>query len=661
MGLRLTRRAFIAMTVIPYYMALRRALAGGGVPGGIESASMEGVWTWFNDPRAISVAGAPAIGVVRNDGRIGVYHATVPTPTITLLRAGVFQVNDHATPSLLKRASDSRILAFASAHHGAAIYTYLSTNPDDVSAFGAETSISGGWTGFSGFTYVSPVQLTGLTDDPILLFFRAEVSGTRHTYYTISTDSGATFGTPTRLLTNSGASVHPPYVKVAQNGDSRVDVFCTTGHPQFVATNSLYHLYYDGAWRESDGTALSLPVLPSTDLTAIYDGAGAGGRAWVHDAAIDGSGNPVCAYAVYPSTSNHRYRYTKWDGVSAWDDNEVAHGGGYLYAAQPYYSGGIGIDPANVNIVYLSRGDAGVGNHKIYRYVTADGGDTWSGTKKTSSGHSFRPFVVRGGGAEPRLAYVSGTYTTYENYSTTIELVNGGAGAAIDDPVDAQFDNVLLLMQANTQADLSKHGRALTWGENITIDGDEIVFPGTAVGADIEKVVISTPDVAAWTFAGDFCLELFGVKFSSNTIDMHMLSHWRSATASRSWTMAYRGSLATDTLAAFTSEGGTTSTVRETAWTPTVGTPYDLCFERSGTDFRIFIGAVMVHKETWSGSLNNSPARVLIGSIETGTTPFPADVNNEFQGRMKSVRITNAARYASDADRTVPSLPLPTS
>jgi hypothetical protein len=389
-----------------------------------DSDAVDGAWSWFSEPRAISIAGSPVIGAVTSAGRIGVYSGT----SFTDLRGSLFQVDDHANPTLLRRSSDNKIIAFAAAHNGAAVYTYLSTNADDVSAFGAETSIDASL-GLAEYSYPNPVQLTDETNDPIYLFFRAVSGGTKHYYYSTSTDQSATWAAATQLLVNNGDNANfPPYVKLVQNGNDRIDFFCTDGHPQYTATNSIYHFYYEGGnFKDTGGSNLTLPIDPATDLTPLYDGTTT--RAWIWDCAIDGSGNPVCVYATFPSLVDHRYRYAKWDGA-AWDDNEVCSAGGPLYSGQPYYSGGIAIDPRNVNRVIASRSIGGA--HTLFRYVTADGGAAWDETQITEEPEvAIRPVFVRGQVSEPRLAYVTGSYTSYTVYDTEILLTDSSKSPSV--------------------------------------------------------------------------------------------------------------------------------------------------------------------------------------------------------------------------------------
>lgn len=631
-----------------YFSDFEPAAGGGGGGGDVPAPtdfSVPGAWTWFNDPRAIAVDEGIVAGTITTAGDLIAYELGDGTPVD--LHGSTLQVDDHANPSFLLRSSDNRILAFASAHNGPSLYTYLSTNPGDAAAFGAETDIDS-QLGRSDYSYPNPVQLTGETNDPIYLFFRAlGASSTRQYYYSTSTDQGATWSAATELFTNNNDSLNnPPYVKVVQNGTDRIDFFLTDGHPEFTATNSIYHCYYQGgAFRKTDGTTVTLPINPAVELTQVYSGAT--NRAWIWDAAINGSGEPVCVFAVFNSTTDHRYRFAKLTAGS-WGTAEICTAGRYLYAGQAYYSGGIAIDPDDVDTVFASRFVDGV--PQIFRHTFSG---TWSaGTRITGEARAFRPYVVRNASAEPRLLYLKGEYTSFTDYNTTVELVDSTASPSL--PTDSQRANVVLHVRAGTTADVSPVARTLTWGASVTETGDKLNLPGTSVG------VITAPDAADLTLAGDFTIEIFGAEFDTPTALHKMISKWRAAAGQRGWQVAYQGDLTPDQLGIYLSTDGTANQFNEASWTPAAATPYNLCFERSSNDVRVYVNGTMLSKETYSaGAVRDNAARMIIGTTEDAAGAI--STTGMWDGRFKEIRVTANDRYANDAGYSVPSIPLPTS
>ncbi len=369
-----------------------------------------GAWTWYSDPRILDIGKATLVGGVDSTGSILVaaYDNASPEDCHTFVLHEALQVDDHCTPAFMLRAYDQRILAFYSAHNGGSYYLRVSTNPLDSSAWLAEVDLNS-QLGLSTYCYANPVELR----DGISLFFRGDPGTGWSQYYSKSEDGGATWTTAVRWVENGP---NRPYFKCVKNGAQRIDFTLTDGHPNAVAT-SIYHGYTDGEnWYRSDGSIVGagddMPFSPS-DFTQVYDGATI--RAWNHQIAIDPAGRPVIVYATFPTTHDHRYRYARWDG-RVWSDHEVCAAGRSLYPAEPHYSGGIAVDPTNIDIVYVSRETRGV--HQIWKYETPDCGATWRGTQLTHGDNkAFRPFSLGGG-----VLYITGAYHAYTSYDTHVVL-----------------------------------------------------------------------------------------------------------------------------------------------------------------------------------------------------------------------------------------------
>lgn len=383
---------------------------------------MPGAWTWFTDPRAVYYNGKTYFGVLGNDGKVGVRsytHATPAQPSVFNMRT--FSLDDHDNPALLVRDSDKRLIAFYGEHTGAEMYVRISTNAEDATAWGAEITLDA-TLGLSTYTYSNPVQLLGETNDPIYNIFRADDGSGLQYFYTKSEDGGATWSAAQKIWNQIR-----PYNRLVANGTTRLDFAVCTTHPD-TAVNALYHCYYEGgSWYQSDGTLITAsPPFDVSGGTKIYDAAdNAGVRCWVWDIAIDSNGYPVIVYAVFPDTAtNHRYRYARWTGA-AWVDYEITGAdGGYLYAAEAYYSAGVCLDHEDPDIVYLSKKVGGV--YQIYKYTTADNGATWSASQITSRTQDcLRPSVVRSHSGSMQLMYFTGTYTSFTNYETFTVLQNG--------------------------------------------------------------------------------------------------------------------------------------------------------------------------------------------------------------------------------------------
>ena len=370
------------------------------------NANINGCWTWFNGQKSITSGGKTFIGSINSSGVIRVceFDATGKLSHIESIQSTTI-LDDHANASLLCRLSDSRLMAFYSYHNGTRIYMKISTNANDSTAWGAVSEISAA----ASLSYNYAIQLDGEANDPIYVFYCSGAPAQRIVSYVKSTDDGANWGAEVQVFK---VTDERPYLHIAQNGNNRIDFVVSDGQPNEVATNSIYHFYYEADhYYTSDGTEIcdtvGLPIEPA-DATKVYDGAV--NRAWNWDIAIDGAGNPVIAYVNFVGGSaDHRYRYARWNGIS-WDDYEIVAGGTFLYAAETYYSCGLCLDHSDPDIVYLSI------NGALYKYVTADGGATWA---STYIGIGYRPMVPYPTGIFD-VVYWSGTYDGYTEFSTQI-------------------------------------------------------------------------------------------------------------------------------------------------------------------------------------------------------------------------------------------------
>lgn len=370
-----------------------------------------GGWSSITDPRAIPIGSTEvAFTALTQAGNSSVYSTDAPYNTFaeTVLRSGL-SLDDHDNAALLRRNSDGKILAMQCSHNGADLFGWISSVADDVSAFGAATNHDS-TLGGGPYTYAALHQLTGMANDPIMLFTRSGTAPTWTMHYATSTDGGAVFGSLSALLGSNR-----PYLKSVTNGGTRIDFAVTNGNPLEVTGNSIYHFYYDnGSWFDSGGVSLGSPPFDvATDPTLVYDGSTYEAHVW--DIQVDGSGHPAIVFAVFVTTSDHRYYYAKWTG-SSWVVNEICTAGGSMYPAQPYYSGGVCIDPDDVNQVYASRESAG--NFNIYHYVTNNSGASWIETQLTTGAATrSRPFVVPG---RDVLLYIEGEYDSYTSYNTVV-------------------------------------------------------------------------------------------------------------------------------------------------------------------------------------------------------------------------------------------------
>ena len=381
-----------------------------------------GGWSWFTDPRAVFVAGAHRrvyTGTVDTAGNVIVTshdERTGASRTVVVKRG--WSLDDHNNPSLLA-LPDHRLMVFYCRHDDGPLFYRLSRRPESL-GFGAERRLA--VPGRFGCTYTNPVLVR--EDRPrVYVFFR----GGDWLPVFRRTEDGRHWSPPTTLIAPQLPRRARPYLKVDADATGTIHLAFTEDSPFGSATSIYYVAYRGGRLTAADGTPVasldSLPFAPTAAMR-VYDAAAAGARAWIHDVAVDGLGRPVVVYATFPALDDHRYRYAVWTGAG-WYDHEIAAAGGSIDGGvDPLYSGGIALDHANPAIVYLSRRTTGV--HEIERWITPNGGATWSASAVTanSAQANVRPVVPRGAPAGTAVEWMTGSYSSFTNFATDVVLAH---------------------------------------------------------------------------------------------------------------------------------------------------------------------------------------------------------------------------------------------
>jgi len=366
-----------------------------------------GFWCWFQEPRAIQHGGKTYFGYGDPAGNVFVsaYNEYGQLETSPVLHS--FSADDHINPAILL-LPDGRLLVCYSDHSGPTMYCRKSINPDDISDWSPEVeAVSGTYICYPNLAYLS-------AEDKIYLFYRGSGSEAEWSFVT-SDDFGDSWSSEKLLFSLSGQQ----YFKTFSDGIDTI-YFIHSGHPDAELTSVYFFYYKNGNFYKADGTLIcSLADLPLSraDMDLVYDASETGVKAWIWDIVVK-NGTPYIVFATFPSTSDHRYNYAYWDG-SKWVVHEICAAGGYLYADQPYYSGGITIDRESPNIVYLSKQIDGI--FEIIKAETSDEGASWSFTNITeNSAHwNIRPVAVRNP-SDIRVLWGYGVYESYTDFDTGI-------------------------------------------------------------------------------------------------------------------------------------------------------------------------------------------------------------------------------------------------
>lgn len=395
----------------------------------------DGAWCWFADPRAVYHKGAEEkiyYGYITSKGDVGVGSTDKNKNSESFILHEELQVDDHNVPSFLF-LPDGKILTFYTEHNGR-FFTRKSTNPEDIRAWEEEQTHSFGLEGFY-ITYSHPVMLSE-ENNRIYVFFRARNKRDPKNpkmvdwrqYYTYSDDLGETWVPAKSYLSSYGDHDKIPYLKVVSDHKSRIHFLFTDSHPK-IGFASVYHMYYEnGAFHRTDGEfvqEMDGQLVDLEKLSKLYDAKEGKLKAWIWDVALNKKGNPVVAYAHYPSVNDHIYRYAYWDGKK-WNDKEVVNSGGYITSPEKngavleeHYSGGIVLDHHNPDNIFLSRAVEGV--FEIEKWNLK--GNRWISQKITSGSteNNVRPYVVdHYPGKKPMVIWMQGRYEHFIRYNTRL-------------------------------------------------------------------------------------------------------------------------------------------------------------------------------------------------------------------------------------------------
>ncbi|GBE13217.1 hypothetical protein BMS3Abin13_01513 [bacterium BMS3Abin13] len=418
----------------------QKAVTGSRPASQYLSFTSDGAWCWFGDPRAIYYQGKVYGGWVSKDGGIwaGAYDPATGRIQRTCIQPN-FQEDDHDAPSFLVR-DDGRILVTYSRHGGPEMYLTVSRRPSDISAFEPAhvlklNSIPANRRCYRGgsnsYTYPSLFYLSQTRT--LYLFWRGLGFKPNFSW---STDGGKSW-TPGRIYVYPKKRTYKnkrPYIKIATNGRDRLYFAFTDGHPRKEPQNSIYYAcLYNGVFHKADGTPFcKLKDVPFDVRQAdvVYDATKTGVKAWVLDVAADRQGRPGIVYVRFPSDTDHRYCYARWDG-HRWVNHEIARGGGWFPQTpkgtterEPNYSGGLVLDHDNPDIVYLSIPVNGV--REIQKWTTHDLGATWTKVAVTASSQrdNVRPFAIRHApAAGPHVLWMTlNHYTHYTDFDSEIKM-----------------------------------------------------------------------------------------------------------------------------------------------------------------------------------------------------------------------------------------------
>lgn len=347
-------------------------------------------------------------GWVKKDGTIETGSLNLSNrKTKSAVLWDMLEHDDHDNPAFVETA-DGSVLVQYTRHGEGMLYQHRTNVHGDIRSFSAVVATdvidSAELSRFprKTITYANPFRLTA---EHNRLYSFGRWTGFKPNMIW-SDDNGATWSKAKVVITNVPYSGdNRPYVKYYSDGKSRIHLVFTDGHPRNEPVNSVYYACYEnGRFYRADGSVIcSVAELPFEPRQAslVYQATEAAGKAWVFDLAATDAGQPVIAYARYPTDRDHRYHYAIYaDGQ--WIDHEICASGKWFPQTpegeterEPNYSAGFCLHPGKTNTVYLSRSVDGV--FEVEKWITPDLGASWTAHPITrgSKYDNVRPYVPR--------------------------------------------------------------------------------------------------------------------------------------------------------------------------------------------------------------------------------------------------------------------------
>ncbi|MBP3212413.1 MAG: BNR-4 repeat-containing protein [Prevotella sp.] len=456
--------------------------------------SDEGAWCWFADSRALYYKGVAYVGYIDVHGNVKAAQMKVGQDGVEskeeVLVRSYFQPDDHNNPTFLV-LPDERIMIFYTRHTDEAkIWYRISRKPLDITQLGEEKYLATA----NNTTYPSPFIMS---DDPehIYLCWRGinwHPTIARLTMPDADDNCRFDFG-PKQIVQSTGAR---PYAKYHSNGKDKIYLCYTTGHPDNEQPNWLYFNVIDinkgngPILRDINGNQLSIVkngtfnVNKTTGYANSYPSTIVDNtnniRNWVWQISLDKEERPVIAFThIDDAKTSHVYWYGRWTGTE-WQRTWVQYAGHAFHqnwnSTERCYSGGMAIDPANTNDLYLSIPTKnGVYNkdgvYEIWKYTVGDDGKVTGSEQVTrnSQKNNMRPFVMPGADqSKLRLLWMNGDYYYWmvnknypSGYPTSIRMNCEFAAGSYPSlaPLCNESPNVEVTPEDNYLIDPWEHGK----------------------------------------------------------------------------------------------------------------------------------------------------------------------------------------------------------
>ncbi len=326
----------------------------------------------FDYPKAVYIASQNKTFIVIHNystscARIGVYdHSTGTMGSLTTITTTA-PTGDHSSPSILIDPS-GYIYVFYTTTMRSTIRYKKSTNPYDVTAWGAEQTIPVGGA-YTGYTYVqvfwwnSTIYLFANrnTGDPILVYdecYATSTDGVNWSAFTQLTNFGEYGGSPYAVV-NMDQSSGNFHIAWTWSSGSQVNVY-------YFKFNPITGYNY-----KRDGTQIGYATTATCDL--VHNSASSGKDAMIYAVQVIND-DPILAYssgtagASAWTVNTARYVDGSWNNITLKSNYSTNYDAGYYVTISIFANSSTNIDA----LVHSSDQQA------VEHYNTTDGGVTWA-------------------------------------------------------------------------------------------------------------------------------------------------------------------------------------------------------------------------------------------------------------------------------------------
>lgn len=402
--------------------------------------TLDGMWTWYTDPRGVHHAGVDYIAYIDSAGSNWLTKRDAAGAETTVF-VGIANspIDDHNNPALCVLPGGKLWMGYSDHLDATGTRYKVTTNAlPDISSLSSERTIALS----AGATYASYVNPVLLSDGILRVIRRA---GT--TRYEIMSSPAADVEAGTETWSQETlVNVLQAYVKQSISPDGhRLYLMWGTEHPR-DANISLYAAYLDvedgtPSWHALDGTEITLP-LTTSNCTLIRASSG-GDTHWAYDMTVGEDNRPRFLATRYPGGSgsvsgiltNIEYWHYRWDG-SAIVATQLAANQKSLYSGESYYAGGMCFDGNDPTIVFASILDSD-GYYQIDELRVDEATNTITKVRNVSSRtlrDNCRPFSPKGHDGDVAVYWWRGTYNSYTSYLTEIHRASGSLPSEVEEP-----------------------------------------------------------------------------------------------------------------------------------------------------------------------------------------------------------------------------------